>query len=125
MEDISKMRYKLQFTLENSTSSDFCSTVARNGNVLQAAAASYYDWNDKTLKQLLDRGADVNEQGGRYGNALQAAAAYITRENVLVLLEHGADVNAQGGEHGTALQAACKSDTSHGVGVIHLLLARG
>jgi ankyrin repeat protein len=75
---------------------------------------------------LLERGADVNAQGGQYGNALQAASDSGHEEIVQVLLERGADVNAQGGLYGNALQAAshsgcyntvrtptlCKPDTS-------------
>jgi hypothetical protein len=61
---------------------------------------------------LLDKGADVNIQGeglldlarhhwnesegGKYGTALQAAAASRQLEIVKLLLEHGADVNAHG-----------------------------
>jgi ankyrin repeat protein len=53
-------------------------------------------------------GADVNAQGGKYGSALQAAAAAPCSNEVMVrlLLDSGADVNAQGGEHGSVLQAA-------------------
>ena len=53
--------------------------------------------------QLLDRGADVNAQGGEDGNALQAASSGGHEEIVLQLLAQGADVNAHGGEYGTAL----------------------
>ncbi|KAF9067409.1 ankyrin repeat-containing domain protein [Rhodocollybia butyracea] len=55
---------------------------------------------------LLENLADVNAQGGAYGNALQAACLRGNKEMVQLLLEHEADVNAQGGEHGNALQAA-------------------
>jgi ankyrin repeat protein len=55
---------------------------------------------------LLDKGADVNAQGGYYGNALQAASAGGHKEMATLLLDKGADVNAQGGEYGNALQAA-------------------
>ena len=55
---------------------------------------------------LLDRGADVNAQGGEYGNALQAALERGHDRVVQMLLDRGADVNAQGGEYGNALQAA-------------------
>ena len=51
---------------------------------------------------LLEKGADINAQGGEYGNALQASAK--GRERVaLLLLEKGANVNDQGGEYGNAL----------------------
>src|SRR4029434_11278628 len=55
---------------------------------------------------LLEKGADVNAQGGRYGNALHAASSRGHEEVVRMLLEKGADVNAQGGQYGNALQAA-------------------
>ncbi|KAF2183428.1 hypothetical protein K469DRAFT_521687, partial [Zopfia rhizophila CBS 207.26] len=55
---------------------------------------------------LLDAGADVNAQGGHYGNALQAASLGDHEQIVKLLLNAGADVNAQGGHCGNALQAA-------------------
>ena len=58
------------------------------------------------VKMLLDAGADVNAQGGEYGNALQTASSRGHEAVVKLLLENGADVNAQGGEYGNALQAA-------------------
>jgi Ankyrin repeats (3 copies) len=51
-------------------------------------------------------GADVNAQGGYYGNALQAASSRGHDKVVEVLLAKGANVNAQGGRYGNALQAA-------------------
>ncbi|SLM38726.1 vegetative incompatibility protein het-e-1, partial [Lasallia pustulata] len=57
---------------------------------------------------LLDKGADVNAQGGRYGNALYAASATGHDQVVQMLLDKGADVNAQGGQYGNALKAASK-----------------
>ena len=55
---------------------------------------------------LLDKGANVNAQGGKYGNALQAASAEGHEQMVKILLDKGANVNAQGGYYGNALQAA-------------------
>ncbi|KAH8880198.1 hypothetical protein GQ53DRAFT_615137, partial [Thozetella sp. PMI_491] len=55
---------------------------------------------------FLEAGADVNAQGGYYGNALQAAAHNGNQAIVHQLLEDGADVNAQGGHYGNALEAA-------------------
>ncbi|EAQ93238.1 hypothetical protein CHGG_01473 [Chaetomium globosum CBS 148.51] len=52
---------------------------------------------------LISKGADVNAQGGEYGNALQAASSGGHQEIVKLLLDKGADVNAQGGEYGNAL----------------------
>lgn len=65
-----------------------------------------YDSHVKLLELLLSRAADVNIQGGKYGNALQAASALGSVRAVMLLLDRGADINVQGGEYGTALQAA-------------------
>jgi ankyrin repeat protein len=55
---------------------------------------------------LLDKGAEVNAQGGDYGNALQAASYRGHEQVVKTLLDKGAEVNAQGGLYGNALQVA-------------------
>ncbi|KLU89624.1 ankyrin repeat domain-containing protein [Magnaporthiopsis poae ATCC 64411] len=66
--------------------------------------------------------ADVNTQGGEYGNALQVASYHGHAEIVRQLLEHGADVNAQGGRLGNALQAAAYFERDD---IIQQLLERG
>ena len=74
------------------------------------------------MKLLLEKGAEVNAQGGKYGNALQAAS-YLDHEAIVkLLLEKGAKVNAQGGEYGNALQAA--SYLGHEA-IVKLLLEKG
>ncbi|CAI0655001.1 unnamed protein product, partial [Colletotrichum noveboracense] len=62
--------------------------------------------HDNIVRMLLDKGADVNAQGGDYGNALQAASFKGHDNIVQMLLDKGADVNAHGGYYGNALQAA-------------------
>jgi hypothetical protein len=57
-------------------------------------------------KKLIENGADVNMQGGYYGNPLQAASMEGHENIVQLLLHHGATVNLQGGHYGSALQAA-------------------
>ena len=42
---------------------------------------------------LLDKGVDVNAQGGRFGNALQAASERGHEKVVTMLLDKGADVS--------------------------------
>ncbi|KAH8707020.1 ankyrin repeat-containing domain protein [Phaeosphaeriaceae sp. PMI808] len=59
-----------------------------------------------TVEKLLKQDANPNEQGGRCGNALQAASNRGHEKIVQMLLDKGADVNAQGGEYGNALYAA-------------------
>jgi hypothetical protein len=60
----------------------------------------------KVVETLLDQGADINAQGGDYGNALQAASSRGYDAIVQMLLDKGADANAKGGLYGNALQAA-------------------
>jgi ankyrin repeat protein len=76
----------------------------------------------KIVKLLLDRGADVNVQGGDYGNALQAAAFIGHKEMVELLVSKGADVNLQGGHYGNTLQAAaCRGHKE----TVELLVSKG
>ena len=65
-------------------------------------------------ENFLDKGANVNAQGGEYGNALQVAS-YRGRDQIEpILLEKGANVNA--------LQAAsCKGHDQ----VVQMLLDKG
>jgi ankyrin repeat protein len=55
---------------------------------------------------LLEKGANVNIQGGYYGNALQAATAGHSIAIARMLLSKGAQVNMSGDNYGSALQAA-------------------
>ncbi|KAH0332324.1 Pfs, NACHT and ankyrin domain protein, partial [Aureobasidium melanogenum] len=71
---------------------------------------------------LLDKGADVNAQGGRYGNALQAASLEGHDKIVQMLLDRGAHVNAQGGYYGNALYAASYEGHDE---IVQMLLDRG
>ncbi|KAG5802662.1 hypothetical protein H9Q74_011922 [Fusarium xylarioides] len=49
---------------------------------------------------------DVNQTGGLFGTALQAAAYTGKTDGVKLLLEKGADVNLRGGRYGSPLNAA-------------------
>ncbi|KAK4658095.1 hypothetical protein QC762_0034800 [Podospora pseudocomata] len=73
-------------------------------------------------RALIDGDADVNAQGGLYGNALQAAANGDHRDIVQLLLDRGADVNIQGGLYDNALYAAVNGGHRD---IIQLLLDRG
>ena len=75
-----------------------------------------------TVESLLQKGADVNAQGGYYDSALQAASGEGHQEIVQLLLERGADINAQGGAWDSALKAA--SGEGHQE-IVQLLLERG
>ncbi|KAM5526673.1 hypothetical protein FOXYSP1_20914 [Fusarium oxysporum f. sp. phaseoli] len=73
-------------------------------------------------RDLTTEGADVNAQGGKYGNALQAASYKGNLEVVQLLLDRGADINAQGGKYGNALQAVSWKGNPE---IVQLLLGRG
>ncbi|KFY39482.1 hypothetical protein V494_03965 [Pseudogymnoascus sp. VKM F-4513 (FW-928)] len=75
-----------------------------------------------TACQIVQEGANVNAQGGEYGNALQAASSSGHDRIVELLLIKGADVNAQGGYHSNALQAASYSGHD---GTVEVLLSKG
>ncbi|CUS15252.1 unnamed protein product, partial [Tuber aestivum] len=76
----------------------------------------------KLLVDRVEGTAGVNAQGGRYGNALQAAVFWGNESVVRLLLEHGAEVNAEGGLYGNALQAAAIQGNES---IARLLLERG
>ncbi|KAI9656998.1 MAG: hypothetical protein M1829_000355 [Trizodia sp. TS-e1964] len=76
----------------------------------------------KTASRLAREGADINAQGGEYGNALQAASYRGHEKTVELLLSEGADINAQGSYYGNALQAA--SYRGHEK-TVELLLSKG
>lgn len=60
----------------------------RYGNALQEAA---YRADKEIVQMLLEKGADVNAQGGKYGNALQAASQGGHKNVVKTLLDKGTD----------------------------------
>ncbi|KAH5034899.1 hypothetical protein HBI75_092960 [Parastagonospora nodorum] len=72
------------------------------GSLMYAVKHGHY----AMAELLLEKGADINAQGGRFGNALQAASFGGHEAVVRLLLDKSADVNAQGGRFGNALQAA-------------------
>jgi hypothetical protein len=59
----------------------------RWGTALQAAS---FKGNEKLVKLLLDKGADVNAEGGYFGTALQAASCRSHENLVELLLGKGA-----------------------------------
>ena len=69
------------------------------------AAARLWE-NAEEVQLLIDAGANVNAQGGKWHTALQAAAVDGNDTTMRVLLDAGADMNAVGGIYGSALAAA-------------------
>ncbi|RSM16134.1 hypothetical protein CDV31_004597 [Fusarium ambrosium] len=101
---------------------DIDADVGWAGNALCTAACNIQGLN--TIRVLLEKGADVDWQGGAYGCALQAATANYRLENVRLLLKHGADVNAQCGHYGNSMTAVARHFT-HFTEMATLLLERG
>ena len=87
-----------------------------------ALQAACHVGSKEIVKMLLDGGANINAQGGFYGNALQAACERGSKEIVELLLDGGANINAQGGSFETALQAACQRGSKE---IVKMLLDRG
>lgn len=69
--------------------------------------------HDKIVRMLLERGTDINAQGGDFRNALQAACWNGHDKIARMLLEPGADINAQGGAYGKVFQAARQRKHHH------------
>jgi ankyrin repeat protein len=59
-----------------------------------------------TMQMLMDAEADVNAQGGYYGNALLATLVNGHAKMVQMLRDPGAEMNAQGADCSIILQAA-------------------
>ena len=143
--------YSAEFWFRHARASPFDQAIVQQAITLMSASnTAYYNWiqlynpDDPTfgsssvsnplyyasllglvevVPQLLAvHGADVNAQGGFYGNALQAASFQDYDKIVEVLLANGADVNAQGGFYGNALQAASYGGHDK---IVEVLLAKG
>ncbi|KAJ1325412.1 ankyrin repeat domain-containing protein 50 [Microdochium nivale] len=90
-----------------------------------ALGAASHNGNHHIVMFLIGKGADVNAQGGHYGNALQLLCAYRgSRQLSYLFLDAGANVNAQGGKYGNALQAVCQTGRGNEQ-VVRLLLDAG
>lgn len=67
-----------------------------------------YEGTIEAVRFLVDRGADVNAEGGRFGTPILHAVAATRYDSIpflTLLMDKGANVNYQGGEYGSALQA--------------------
>ena len=64
------------------------------------------DGNTERVKELIHRGADINQRDDNGRTALMFAVINMHYETMKVLLEYGADVNVKSNEGGTALMGA-------------------
>jgi ankyrin repeat domain-containing protein 50 len=74
----------------------------------------------ETMEYLRIEGLDINTNGGRYGNALEAAAVNKQEGAIKLLLKYGADVEIKEGEYGNAIVAAKNSKA-----IVRLLIEAG
>jgi ankyrin repeat protein len=81
--------------------------------------------HDAMVELLLDKGAEVNEEVGKFGSVLQVAVHEGNLSTVKLLLDNGADINAKDQRHTdetTALHRACRVGDSE---MVYLLLVYG
>lgn len=91
---------RVDVTYDEDSSAGASSSVTRRSTLqarvllitLQAASKGGHE---KVVQMLLDRGTDVNAQGG-FGNALQAASGKVTRRWCIRYSRKAAEINAQG-----------------------------
>ena len=83
----------------------------------RAAASSH----ERTIKLLLEKGADPNGTNGYKRYPLDIAAVYCTDEIVQELISSGADAETVTREHGATLQAAARRE-KNGLSIIKALL---
>ena len=95
----------------------FGGNKAYDNEQTRAAASS----QTRTIKLLLEKGADPNGTNGYERYPLDIAAAYCTVEIMQELISAGADAETVTREHGTALQAAARRETN-GSSIIKALL---
>ncbi|KAF7506301.1 hypothetical protein GJ744_011874 [Endocarpon pusillum] len=107
---------------ESEDSNQFSAENLPNQPINEELINAVYQGDEQRVKILLDRGADINIQGGVYGNALKAAASQGNEQLVKILLDRGADINIQGGVYGNALQAAASQENEQ---IVKILLDHG
>lgn len=78
-----------------------CDSRVCTGSEVRAGDTMTRFCRARTVRLLLDRGAQINARGGHYGNALQAACAHSCKKVVRLLLDRGADPIAKGGYYGS------------------------
>ncbi|KAF3034664.1 hypothetical protein E8E12_002429 [Didymella heteroderae] len=78
--------------------------------------------NKAIIQIFLDGGADIDIEGGLYGNALHIASVSGHKGVVELLLDKGVNVSAQGGYYGNALQAASFAGHTE---LVELMLDKG
>ena len=98
---------------------DVTSTLKSGETILTWASARGHV---QLVKLLLDKGADVNAQGGFNSNALHAASSGGHEQIVKLLLDKGAVVYTQGGFNSSALYAASSGGHEQ---IVKLLLDKG
>lgn len=80
--------------LENGADLNATSKICKYGNALQSACSGMRD-NTDMARLLISRGANVNQEGGFFGNALQAAVESGHEQIAKLLLENGSKVDAE------------------------------
>ena len=80
------------------------------------------DGDTKSVRELINQGADINQRDDNGRTALMFAVVNRHYKTMKVLLEHGADVNARSNKGGTALMGAAMAGE---LSMIQALLDKG
>lgn len=115
----SERAYKLGFLLNSPD--DYWDDIMGIKNLSGPLYYASFRGLSRSVKVLLNS-ADVNAEGGWYGNSLQAASFKGHEKIVEMLLGEGADVNARGGQFGNALHAASYIGDEK---IVEMLLGKG
>ncbi|KAJ7908822.1 ankyrin repeat-containing domain protein [Mycena leptocephala] len=88
-------------------------------------AEAWKGGNEANHDILLDKGANINAAGGRYGSSLQAATQGGHTEIVCILLDKGADVNAAGGYGRRIWELLASCHLRGHTEIVYILLDKG
>ena len=86
----------------------FAANVSAESNEEELLKAAF-SGDAKIVKELIDKGANINFQNEKKFNALMVAAQYGHSDIVTMLLEKNADVNLKNAGDTTALMLATKN----------------
>ena len=105
-------------SIDSSHGENIVDLVALNRSLIEASRNN----DERTVKILINRGANPDGQSESDGGAIHAAAAFGHSNIVNILLKKGAAINAKGPREITPLQAAALEGHS---AVVRLLLHKG